>query len=183
MGYDKRRLLINSLSTPFFVSCGLTGQAGQDLLFWQEPVGDEIPGNMQIILKRQAGRTGTVYVQKKQAYDKLLALGADPQIVQEKGFVYPFQRKNLHRPEALICTNSDQIEHCGELVSALPQMQFHIAALTEMSSKLLSLGSCPNVHLYPAPNRRYSSISLKPVTFIWTSITAAKSWLPFQLPF
>ncbi|MDE7043717.1 MAG: accessory Sec system glycosylation chaperone GtfB, partial [Acetatifactor sp.] len=36
-----------------------------------------------------------------------------------------------------------------ELIRALPQMHFHIAALTEMSSKLTGLGSYDNVSLYP----------------------------------
>ena len=65
------------------------------------------------------------------------------------GFIYPFEKENACQPQALICTNSDRLEHCEELVKALPQMHFHIAALTEMSPKLMGVGSFNNVSLYP----------------------------------
>ncbi len=35
------------------------------------------------------------------------------------------------------------------MVKALPQMHFHTAALTEMSSKLMGMGRYDNVSLYP----------------------------------
>ena len=53
------------------------------------------------------------------------------------------------RPEAVILTNSDQIEHLDEVVQAMPNIHFHIAAITEMSSKLLAFKKYNNVHLYP----------------------------------
>ncbi len=143
------RIFFNSLSTPFFVSNRLRSFAKRDVLFWQEPVGEEIPGNMQVILKGGAGRTDHVVVQKRQSYEKLLFLGADPKKVRRLGFIYPFAKENRHRPEALICTNSDQIEHLSELVRALPGMHFHIAALTEMSGRLSEAGNYENVSLYP----------------------------------
>ena len=151
-GFDQKRIFFNSLSTPFFVSQSLpaTAMGKRDVLFWQEPVDNEIPGNMQIILKGGAGRTSKIMVQKQSSYDKLLKLGASPDIVGKLGFIYPFKKENSHMPKALICTNSDDIEHCRKLIEALPQMHFHIAALTEMSSKLMSIGSYENVSLYPA---------------------------------
>ena len=110
---------------------------------------DEIPGNMQIILKGQATRTAEILVQKKNSYERLLQLGASPDIVHPLGFLYPFERKNRCRPEALICTNSERVEKCRELVEALPGMHFHIAAITEMSSKLMRMDAYENVTLYP----------------------------------
>ena len=145
----QKRIFFNSLSTPFFVSNKLSASTKRDVLFWQEPVNKDIPGNMQMIFNGQAARTMTVMVQKKQPYDKLRALGARRDMVLRLGFIYPFEKENGHMPEALICTNSDKIEHCAELVKALPQMHFHIAALTEMSSKLLSMEDYDNVSLYP----------------------------------
>ncbi len=147
-GYDHSRLFFNSLATPFFVSCQLGGEKS-DVLFWQEPITDSIPGNMQMILEGRAPRTGQIYVQSRKAYRRLMELGADPALVQQKGFVYDFRRPNGHRAQALICTNSDQLEQCETLVTALPDVQFHIAALTEMSSKLMGMEKHPNVHLYP----------------------------------
>ncbi len=152
-GFGQSRLYFNSLSTPFFVSNRLGGFLKSDILFWQEPVGDAIPGNMQVILNGQAARTAKIFVQKKRAYERLLELGASAAMVERLGFLYDFERENRHRPEALICTNSDNIEHCREAVAALVGMHFHIAALTEMSPKLLSMEDFDNVSLYPSASR------------------------------
>ncbi len=148
-GVKQSRIFFNSLSTPFFVSNRLSARAKRDVLFWQEPIGTEIPGNMQSIFNGEAGRTAQVMVQKRQSYEKLLALGAPADKVHKLGYIYSFEKENRHRAEALICTNSDRIERCEEIVTALPKMHFHIAAITEMSSKLLSVGVYDNVSLYP----------------------------------
>lgn len=143
------RIFFNSLSTPFFVSEKLHSPTKRDVLFWQEPIWDSVPGNMQIILRGEATRTANIMVQKREAYDKLLALGANPDMVHRLGYIYPFQRENGHGLDALICTNSDNIAHCTKLVQELPQIHFHIAAITEMSSKLMAVGENDNVSLYP----------------------------------
>ncbi|MCI9599872.1 MAG: accessory Sec system glycosylation chaperone GtfB [Lachnospiraceae bacterium] len=148
-GLVQNRIFFNSLSVPFFVSQRLHSEEKRDILFWQEPVRDEIPGNMQIILKGQATRTAEILVQKKNSYERLLQLGASSDIIHPLGFLYPFERENRRRPEALICTNSERVEKCRELVEALPGMHFHIAAITEMSSKLMRMDSYENVTLYP----------------------------------
>lgn len=148
-GFKQSRLFFNSLSTPFFVSNRLRSQVKRDVLFWQEPTGEEIPGNMQMIFNGEASRTATVVVQNRASYDKLISLGAKKDMVKKLGFIYPFEKENGYQPEALICTNSDHIEHMEELIKALPQLHFHIAALTEMSSKLTGMGSYDNVSLYP----------------------------------
>lgn len=148
-GMDTGRIFYNSLSTPFFVSNRLDKTKKWDVLFWQEVVEGEIPGNMQMIFKDEIGRTAEVIVQKEHAYNRLLELGAPSDRVSKLGFIYPFKRKNKRRTEALICTNSDQLEHCRELARALPRMHFHIAALTEMSSKLMEIEVYDNITLYP----------------------------------
>ena len=132
----QNRIFYNSLSTPFFISHRLGGSEKTDVLFWQEPVGQEIPGNMRILLNED-GRIGKIVVQKRSSYDKLIRLGADEKIVKKLGYIYSFTKENGHKPEALICTNSDQIEHCRELVKTFPQVHFHIAAITTMSSRLM----------------------------------------------
>lgn len=148
-GFGECRIFFNSLSTPFFVSNRMRSSDKRDILFWQEPVRDEIPGNMQMILNGQASRTETIMVQKRQSYDKLIALGANPDMTHKLGFIYSFEKENEHRPKALVCTNSDRIEHCEKIVKALPKVHFHIAALTEMSSKLMEMDNYENVSLYP----------------------------------
>lgn len=148
-GLKQNRIFFNSLATPFFVSNKLDASSKRDVLFWQEPVKDNIPGNMQMIFNDKAPRTTTVMIQKKQAYDRLRALGARRDMIHKLGFIYPFEKDNMHRPEALICTNSDKVEKCEELAKALPQMKIHIAALTEMSSKLMRMEEYENISLYP----------------------------------
>ncbi|MDS2577582.1 accessory Sec system glycosylation chaperone GtfB, partial [Streptococcus pneumoniae] len=64
------------------------------------------------------------------------------------GYHYQFKRDNFLRRDALILTNSDQIEQVEAIVEALPDVTFRIAAVTEMSSKLLDMLRYPNVVLY-----------------------------------
>ena len=148
-GLDNTRLFINSLGTPFFVSNMLEENNKSDVLFWQEYRRDDIPGNMQYIIDGRATRVGSVYVQKKDAYDALVELGVPESIVKCKGYVYPYARNTKRRKNALILTNSDKVEHIIDFIEALSDVHFYIGALTEMSSKLLSLGKYDNVSLYP----------------------------------
>ncbi len=143
------RIFYNSLSTPLFLSERMPGDRREDILFWQEGTREDIPGNMRMILEGNSKRTKTIYVQKKGSYEKLVEFGASKEILKPLGFAYAYSRQNTFKNEALICTNSDRIEKCEELIRALPQMRFHIAAITEMSSKLMSLSQYENVLLYP----------------------------------
>ena len=65
------------------------------------------------------------------------------------GYIYDYQRLNNMNPEALILTNSDQLEQIEQLLTQLPNVHFHIGAITEMSGHLMGLNRYPNVSLYP----------------------------------
>lgn len=147
--FAKYPVYYNSLSNPFFVSEELGGETKNDILFWQEPKREDVPGNMQIILKNISSRTRKIMVQNRRAYEKLIELGVDPEIVKRLGYIYPFERETNYKKDILICTNSDQIEALKELVEGLPECHFHISAITEMSSKLMNFGRYDNVTLYP----------------------------------
>ena len=149
------QIFYNSLSTPFFISEALDKSDKNDILFWQENPRSDIPGNMQIILDGNSKRTNLIYVQKMESFDRLIDLGANKDIVKPLGFVYNFVKNNKHSNNVLICTNSDQIEQLEFLVNNLRDVNFHIGAITEMSSKLLSMTKYDNVFLYPG-----ASISL-----------------------
>ena len=84
----------------------------------------------------------------------MIQLGASKDVLKPLGFIYEFSRKNTYQNEALICTNSDRIEKDEELIKALPNMRFHIAAITEMSSKLMRLSQYENVTLYPGASAK-----------------------------
>lgn len=148
-GLEHTKVCFNSLSYPFFASQILPPNGKQDILFWNEPVGDSIPGNMQIILNHQAARTGMIYVQRKLSYERLIQLGASKDMVKELGYIYSFIRENRHRREILVCTNSERVAKLNELAQLMPDMNFHVAALTEMSAKLMAAGMHENVFLYP----------------------------------
>lgn len=120
-----------------------------DVLFWQEPIYDEIPGNMRGILNGTANRASKVMVQRQDSFRKMVNLGAPLDIIRKMGYVYPFIKENRGSREVLICTNSDRIAELDKIVEALPEVHFSIAALTEMSSKLLSMDRYSNVSLYP----------------------------------
>ena len=148
-GYEHSRLFFNTLSTSFIVSQELGDNGMGDVLFWQEPVRPDVPGNMKIILDGKSTRTAKIMVQNKASYDKFVELGVSTDYIHSLGYIYPFKKENGHKPEVLICTNSDRIAHCQKIVEALPEVHFYIAALTEMSSKLMSMDSYKNVSLYP----------------------------------
>ncbi|HEL2382586.1 TPA: accessory Sec system glycosylation chaperone GtfB [Streptococcus suis] len=155
MGWDLSQIWYNSLSTPFFLSYNMP-QPGQDVLFWQENIGDDIPGNMKILLASSTQRTQKVVVQDKAVFEKMQTLLPADQA--EKlvylGYIYPEKRANQSRQEIFIFTNTDQIEQLDYLTSALPNFKFHIAALTEMSQHLMAFDTKDNVQLYPNISQR-----------------------------
>lgn len=148
--FEESNIWYNSLSTPFVLSYYLGGEAN-DILFWQEKIGDEIPGNMKIILSQKASRTKHILVQNRDAYEKLLTLLSpeEKEMVSYLGFLSPEVRSNQNRKEILILTNSDQLEGFDILSKELADYRFHIAALTEMSQKLMAFGDLENIILYP----------------------------------
>ena len=150
LGYDKEPIFFNSLSTPLFVSQKLKANAQkQDVLFWQEPIRDSIPGNMLPILNGTATRTEKVMVQTHDAYEKMLTLGTPKKVITELGYIYPFENHQKENRSILILTNSDQIEGLAHLMEALPDMTFYVGAITEMSQKLLSHSKYKNARMLP----------------------------------
>lgn len=149
-GYELERIIFNSLGIPFLVKRQLD-IPGNDILFWQEPIGQEIPENMRLLLEEPELRPTKIVVQDRATYDQILKI-VDPvyrDFFTYVGLLYPFQKENHARKEALILTNSDRISHIEDILKDFPDMIVHIAAITEMSSKLLDLGRYENVHLYP----------------------------------
>ncbi|KRM95062.1 glycosyl transferase [Liquorilactobacillus aquaticus DSM 21051] len=160
-GYVLDRIFYNSLSYPFFVSLNIK-EAGEDILFWQEPLGNEIPGNMQIILNGQASRTHSIIFNKKSTFEHAKKLWCKPSanMFLLLGYVYEFERSSNYGSHALIITNSDNIEKIDYLIKNVPKMHFNIAAITEMSPKLGKLALFPNVTLFP-------NISHRTVEMLW----------------
>ena len=144
---------LNSLGLPFKVSQELAarGTAGEDILFWQEKIKDRIPGNMQTIFKDKAPRIKKVLIQDMDSLEKLQENpeAAPAEKYAGLGYIYHFEKENRGEAKILICTNSDQVEHLEELAKDVPEFTIFVAALTEMSSKLMDLAKYPNVKLFP----------------------------------
>ena len=155
-GYSLESIVYNSLSTPFFYSYGLS-TVGRDYLFWQEEIGDSLPGNMQILLNSPATRTQQVLIQNRRIYEKAISLATEEQRAKMSylGLLYPQRKINRGSRQILIVTNSDQLEGLEELTDQLPDFDFHIAALTEMSAKLLAFDRLSNIHLYAGISEVY----------------------------
>ena len=146
---DNENILFNTLSTSFFVSLNNSNK-GNDILVWQEKIGDAIPGNMQFILDNDL-RTKKILVTEREVYNKILELVPTEKhhYFEKIGYVYDFVRENKQQKNVLILTNSDNIEHVEEIIKNNPSAWFHIAAVTEMSSKLMSLlNKVPNITLH-----------------------------------
>lgn len=149
-GLDLSSIWYNSLGMPFLLSYYLGGE-GRDILFWQENLTDQLPGNMQVIFSGRSSRTKKVVVQDRSVYKKLLHLVEEKnkEMISFLNILYPKLRENYSRKEILIVTNSDQIEGIETLTDNLSAYTFHIGALTGMSDKLQNIGQKENVLLYP----------------------------------
>lgn len=152
-GFKLDRIFYNSLSYPLFVTRLLAQKnyKGDDVLFWQEPLADDLPGNMQMILQDNNSRTKQIIMQKLPTYRKAQELWPKDTKVALKllGTIYLSNRENKGQSHALIMTNSDQIAQLETLVKLLPNVHFSIGAITEMSTSLMSFDKYQNVSLYP----------------------------------
>ena len=151
-GFNLDGLVYNTLATSFSLSLqlGNKGIKGRDVLVWQEPLHDSLPGNMQLILKSPEIRTKKILIPQNATYHRALQLSAQGQHASfgPLGYLYDFKVKDDIRKDAFVLTNSDQIEALTYLVESLPDVTFRVAALTEMSASLLSMVRYPNVVLY-----------------------------------
>ncbi|MDO4633738.1 MAG: accessory Sec system glycosylation chaperone GtfB [Eubacteriales bacterium] len=159
------RIFYNSLSFPFFVAnqyCNRVKKLKDNVLFWQEGIGADIPGNMKGILEHDLAGTSVIAVQHKDAFENLQKLSIDQSRFAKLGFIYPRLRENAHSGNLLVFTNSDQIEQLEQLAVRLNDVHIHIAALTEMSAKLMQMVKYPNIQLYPV-------VTQKQIQTLWDS--------------
>ena len=139
---DIDHIIFNSLATPFVVSWTMENKGATDVLVWQEPLGDVLPGNMNGILEDNSARANAIIIPDKVTYEKALTL-----VPEDKK--HDFKENHGKPRNAFIATNSDQIERLEALVESLPDVTFQIAAVTEMSPRLLSMMRYSNVVLHP----------------------------------
>lgn len=148
--YKLNHILYNTLNQALAVSLRLPADSGEDMLVWHEKLGDELPGNMQFLLQNDT-RTSKIAFQDYADWQNKQDLLPDDSKIDflYLGTIYPHPRSNQLRPQALILTNSDQIDQLQTLVQLLPNITINIAAVTEMSSKLLAFADYDNVEVFP----------------------------------
>lgn len=147
--FELDRIFYNTLALPFLTAYYLEGER-RDALFWSEPIADSIPGNMKLLLE-QTTRETTIFIQDPIAYQRILPLLSEEEKerVAFLGYNFHFKRQSGARKKILVMTNSDQIEQLEELLQVHKDWEFHVGAITKMSSKLMSLGKYKNLTLYP----------------------------------
>lgn len=148
--YSLDHVLYNTLNQALAVSLRLPNN-GEDVLFWHEKIDDKLPGNMQFLIDNST-RTKHVIFQNYRDWQRqkqFIPTETGDIDFQYLGMIFPHPRSNNLQPNALILTNSDQIEQLAQLVKLLPNVHFNVASITEMSGKLLAYQDYPNVSLYP----------------------------------
>lgn len=152
------QIFYNNLGRPFFVTQVLKQKYPNapysHKLFWQESA-PEIPGNMLAIITDSNCPTKQIVIQNREEYLKIKNQIKDQNIktyvsVDYLGFIYPLKNSKKLNPDALILTNSDNIEKIKELVEVFPALHFNIAARTNMSTKLTYFSKFENVTLFPS---------------------------------
>lgn len=148
--YKLDRIFYNTLNKALNLSLRLS-EPGEDTLFWYEKIDQELPGNMTFLMQHKT-RTKHIVFQRFddwQRHNQLIPADTGEVDFQYLGMIYPHPRSNHLRPNALVITNSDQIEQLGELANLMPNVHINIAAITEMSDKLSAFQDYPNIDLYP----------------------------------
>lgn len=160
--FNLHHIFYNSLDVPFMVSTTLDVD-GEDTLFWQEATGEELPGNMQALMSNRT-RTKHIAFQRYLDWQKWQEQLENQQAnvdFQYLGIIYPHPRGNNMKPSAVVFTNSDQIEQLDQLAIAMKNVHITVAAVTEMSAKLLAMRKYSNVELIPAISNKRSQELMK----------------------
>ncbi|WP_367342612.1 accessory Sec system glycosylation chaperone GtfB [Limosilactobacillus sp.] len=161
--YNLDHVFYNTLNKTMAVSLRLPA-GGSDTLLWHEKInGNEIPGNMQYLMDNQTRTKHVIFQNYRdwQRHSDFLPDDTGNVDVNYLGFVYPHPRSNNLRPTALILTNSDDLEQLDQLTTLLPNVTFNVAAVTEMSEKLLAFGDRANVNLYPTVSSKRTKQLIK----------------------
>lgn len=149
---EPSEIYINSLSYPLFISRALN-IGRQTTLFWQEPMGQEVPGNMKNELEKAVTLKRIIFANENQLKQVETKFPATSIALGYLSAIGKFKRSNHYRPQALILTNSDNICGLQEILENFPGLQITVAAYTNMSTKLLHLEEeYSNIQLIPSIN-------------------------------
>lgn len=142
LGYSKEPITFNHLGTPLEVVLSSL-EVGHELIFQEEVSVNSIPENLQYVIHNSDKIS--ISVTNRSTYSILENMCT----VQFMMLLVPSRSELGSVSEVLITTQTDQLTSVEDFVEQLPDLEFHIAAPTQMSSKLLDLNKYSNVHLYP----------------------------------
>lgn len=142
LGYSKEPITFNHLGTPLEIVLSSL-ESGHELIFQEEVSVKSIPENLQYVIHNSDKIS--ISVTNRSTYSILEKLSK----VQFMMLLVPSKSELGSFKDVLITTQTDQLTSIEDFVQQLPDLEFHIAAPTQMSSKLLDLNSYSNVHLYP----------------------------------
>lgn len=150
---DLDEVIFNSLAMPF-IAIYRMDTIGKGILVWQENSHGTIPGNMKLMFDESLNRKYSIMIPNKDEYLTIYQGLCDQERdkVIRSGYLYSYRKQNQLTRNILTLTNSDQLLCIEELVRSNSEYQFHIAAITEMSNRLLDLTKYDNVRLYPVAN-------------------------------
>lgn len=153
LNVDLDVVIFNSLAMPF-IALYRMNTIGKGILVWQENSHGTIPGNMKLMFDKSLNRNYSIMIPNRDEY-LTIRQGLDDKErdkVIRGGYLYSYRKQNQFTRNILTLTNSDQLLCIEELVKSNSEYQFHIAAITEMSNRLLDLMKYDNVRLYPVAN-------------------------------
>lgn len=153
LNVDLDVVIFNSLAMPF-IALYRMNTIGKGILVWQENSHGIIPGNMKLMFDKSLNRNYSIMIPNRDEY-LTIRQGLDDKErdkVIRSGYLYSYRKQNQFTRNILTLTNSDQLLCIEELVKSNSEYQFHIAAITEMSNRLLDLMKYDNVRLYPVAN-------------------------------
>ncbi|MDR0482452.1 MAG: hypothetical protein LBH13_04745 [Cellulomonadaceae bacterium] len=163
----EEELLINSLSTPLLVAraramarrneaASSSDAAPNTTLFWQEPTGEVLPGNMTLELAEPLALKRIVFADKA-VLDRVRAEFPDTPVELE--YLSPLDQFPEQPPgdahRAFTLTTTDSLPILPELLAEFPQVTFVVAAPTLMSDKLHNLAKAhSNLELLPTASQK-----------------------------
>lgn len=153
IGLESESFLINSFSISAAIVNSLD-DFGKDYLFYQGDITEASMHHIKNILSKER-RVFSIIVPGQSAYRQVESFVKDEwkHRIHQSGYVYQFMKANHYSNDALILTNSDQIPHLEQIVQSHSELNFHIAAITEMSTVLMKLNRYSNVTLYPSAKK------------------------------
>jgi len=150
LGYSQKGITFNNLGTPLQMLIEKAKSVGDSMppneLIFTEKV-DELPGNVDYILKRKELNT-ECYVGGFEGARELANETEEVDFFEFHAPLYVSDKADYCK-DVLITSETDDLWSIERLVDSCPNNVFHIAAPTLMSSRLYDLDSRSNVKLYP----------------------------------